>query len=397
MSADLAGGSGPPATRRPSRLPTLTGMRFVASLMVFVCHAFTYGVFTDKELEQNLITYVAKLGFVGVGFFFVLSGFVLTWSARDSGRPLTFWRRRAAKIFPNHLVTWAVGLLLMVWLGGYAATVSNTVPSFFLVQAWFPSEEIFFGTNGPSWSLAAELLFYLSFPWLVRWIRAVPARRLWLCAGLLVAATVVVALTSQLLPTDPDMPYYPISWYQYWFVYCLPATRMLEFALGIVMARIVMTGRWIPLGLGPALLTLIPGYALTVWLPDAYGIVAPTVLPLALIVAAGAAADAEGRPSIFRNRTAVFFGEISFAFYMVHMLVMWYGPMGRVPGRTWDTWPAIGMIVLDFALTVLAAWILYRLVEVPAVRRFSNARTKKGLPPPAAPADETPLTAPAGR
>lgn len=55
------------------------------------------------------------------------------------------------------------------------------------------------------------------------------------------------------------------------------------------------------------------------------------------------------------------------------------------------------MIVLDFALTVLAAWILYRLVEVLTVRRFSNARTKKGLPPPAAPADETPLTAPAGR
>ncbi|MFD0449248.1 acyltransferase family protein [Streptomyces indonesiensis] len=84
MSTDVTAGR-VPAASRPSRLPTLTGMRFVASLMVFVCHAFTYGIFTDKELEGNLITYVAKLGFVGVGFFFILSGFVLTWSARDSG------------------------------------------------------------------------------------------------------------------------------------------------------------------------------------------------------------------------------------------------------------------------------------------------------------------------
>jgi peptidoglycan/LPS O-acetylase OafA/YrhL len=359
-----------------SRLPSLTGMRFVASLMVFVCHAFTYGVFRDKDLEADLVTYVSKLGFVGVGFFFVLSGFVLTWSARETDRKAAFWRRRLVKIFPNHLVTWALGLLFMVWLGGYAATVDNTVPSFFLIQAWFPVEDVFFGTNGPAWSLAAELLFYLSFPWLARWIRAVPGRLLWPVAGLLAVGTVLVALASQLLPTDPDMPYYPISWYQYWFVYCLPATRLLEFALGIVMARIVMTGRWIPLGLGPALLTLIPGYVLTVRLPDAYGIVAPTVVPLALIVAAGAAADVGDRPSLFRNRTAVFLGELSFAFYMVHMLVMWYGPMGRVPGRTWDTLPAIGMIVLDFALTVLAAWLLYRLVEVPAVRRWSVARRK---------------------
>ncbi len=89
MSTDVTAGR-PPAAGRLSRLPTLTGMRFVASLMVFVCHAFTYGIFADKDLEGALVDYVAKLGFVGVGFFFILSGFVLAWSARDSDRPLTF-------------------------------------------------------------------------------------------------------------------------------------------------------------------------------------------------------------------------------------------------------------------------------------------------------------------
>ncbi|MGW1076468.1 acyltransferase family protein [Streptomyces sp. NPDC002537] len=374
---DRRAASGEGRSALGSRLPTLTGMRFVAALLVFVCHAAVYGIFDDQALGSWLVTYVSKLGFVGVGFFFVLSGFVLTWSARDTDRPLTFWRRRLAKIYPNHLVTWAAGLALMVWIGGYAATADNTVASFFLVQAWFPVEDVLFGTNGPSWSLSAELLFYLSFPWLVRWIRKIPAAGLWWWAGLLLAGVVAVAAVSRLLPTDPKMPYYPISWHQYWFVYCLPLTRLLEFALGIVMARIVSTGRWIPLSLNAALFTLVPGYALTVWLPDAYGIVAPTVLPLALVVAAGAAADLEGRRSWLRGKVPVLLGDLSFAFYMVHMLVMTYGPMGRVPGRTWSTLPALGMIALTFALTLAVAWGLYRGVEIPAMRRLGGSRRKE--------------------
>jgi peptidoglycan/LPS O-acetylase OafA/YrhL len=41
----------------------------------------------------------------GVSFFFVLSGFVLTWSARPDDIATGFWRRRIARIYPVHLVT----------------------------------------------------------------------------------------------------------------------------------------------------------------------------------------------------------------------------------------------------------------------------------------------------
>jgi hypothetical protein len=47
------------------------------------------------------------------------------------------------------------------------------------------------------------------------------------------------------LPSTPAVPgESSVSVSQYWFGYILPPTRLLDFALGILVARAVMTGRW---------------------------------------------------------------------------------------------------------------------------------------------------------
>lgn len=46
----------------------------------------------------------AGLGHYGVAFFFVLSGFVLTWSAKPTTTMPTFWWRRFARIYPASFV-----------------------------------------------------------------------------------------------------------------------------------------------------------------------------------------------------------------------------------------------------------------------------------------------------
>ncbi|NRN67057.1 peptidoglycan/LPS O-acetylase OafA/YrhL [Kibdelosporangium sp. 4NS15] len=357
-----------------SRLPSLTGMRFAAALMVFLCHVADSRIFSAQGISDALPKFVSQLGFVGVSFFFILSGFVLTWTARANDTRRAFWRRRLVKIYPNHFVTMVIALGFMAAAG--TVTLVDTFPSVLLVQAFIPQESAAFYANGVSWSLCAELVFYLSFPVLLPLVNRIRPERLWLWAGILVASIGLIAVIAQVFPDQPNISYYPIPWYKYWFVYTLPITRIPEFLLGIVMARIVLTGRWIPLSLGKALLLLIPGYALTITLPDVYGMVLPCALPLALIVAAGAVADVQGHRSPFRNRVAVWLGEISFAFYMVHLLVLMHGPMSAGTFQTWDVPAALGIIAVSLGMCVFAAWLLYALVERPIMRRFSKPRPR---------------------
>src|ERR1700755_2106401 len=93
----------PPVTPRVpamTRLPSLTGMRFLAAFLVFAFHATFALPLRDTALGVHYANLVSKAGYVGVGFFFILSGFVLTWTVRPGDSAGQFWRRRFAKVFP---------------------------------------------------------------------------------------------------------------------------------------------------------------------------------------------------------------------------------------------------------------------------------------------------------
>ncbi|MET8698347.1 acyltransferase [Kitasatospora sp. NPDC004723] len=384
MSA-AAGGAPAGSGRNLSRLPSLTGMRWIAALLVFLTHVSVAKPFDTPALNDFMSDYLSRAGFLGVGFFFVLSGFVLTWSAKEGDRPSAFYRRRLFKLYPNHAVTWLVGLLLMARAGA-ELTAAGTVPSLLLLQSWIPSLEVIGGTNGPSWSLACEVLFYLSFPVILPLVRRIRPERLWLWVGVMTAVLFALPLIAQLLPGSPNSPWQPLSFWRYWFVYFLPAARLPEFVLGILLARIVRTGRWVAIGWPVAALLTVAGYALMITLPDAWGMAAPTALPVGLLIAAVAARDAAGVGTPFAGRTMVWLGEVSFAFYMVHFLVIQYGPLGLAAtgsagANTWSTPGALGVMGITLALSIGFGWALYRLVEVPVMRRWgrsSKAAAKSG-------------------
>lgn len=377
--------NGRPATR----LPTLTGMRGISALLVFFFHISTSGLFHSTELNQDVQFVFSAAGGVGVSFFFVLSGFVLAWSARSDDTKGRFWRRRFAKILPNHFATWALVVLLMVTTG-IAASPFETVPhlddldgwlpsvaSLFLLQAWLPEVSYSVAGNPVSWTLACEMLFYLSFPWLMRALSRIRPERLWGWALATVALIVTLpAVVRALLPGKPLLPWDPaVSSWHHFAISFFPPVRLLEFALGILMALIVLGGKWIRLGVAPASLLLLAGYVTALYVPLEYGLVAATALPLALLIPAAATADAEGRTGFLGGRIMVWTGEVSFAFYMVHIAVIAYGHQ-LIGGRE-RTWPvAAGFALMAaFCLSALVlAWVLYRTVEVPAMRRFGRSR-----------------------
>lgn len=362
-----------------SRLPSLTGMRFIASFMVLICHI---GIVLVPRVQKPWLNwtepYVYALGPTGVVFFFVLSGFVLTWAARPGDTSRRFWRRRLVKVYPNHLVTLGAAVALML-LTNHAVTAANTVPTLFLVQSWIPDQEVVlnYTSNAPTWSLACELLFYLAFPLLLPLLRRIRVERLWLWLGGVALLICTLPFVALLLPDQPMMTNTDVPWWPLWFTYYFPVSRMLEFMLGMLTAQIVLSGRWIGLPLLPAMLLAGVSFVITAgFVPEMYSQTSAIALFLALLIAAGATADVRSHPSFFRRRTMIFLGEISFALYMVHWLVILYGPMQMADADGWYGHSTVNRALLDAGLTVaitlLLAWLLYRLVERPAVRRWSR-------------------------
>jgi hypothetical protein len=71
-SADASSPSGVgPIVAAAPRLDSLTGMRFIAALMVF-------GVHSSAMFDGTVLPALLAPGAIGVSFFFKLSGFVLT-------------------------------------------------------------------------------------------------------------------------------------------------------------------------------------------------------------------------------------------------------------------------------------------------------------------------------
>jgi peptidoglycan/LPS O-acetylase OafA/YrhL len=371
-------------------------MRIIAALMVFFFHSLYEYPFSSKHATHAYNAVFGQGGWVGVGFFFLLSGFVLTWSARPSDTPRLFWRRRFFKVFPNHAVTYVAAVVILLVLGeslgGWKA-----VPNFFLLHAWFPQIDVETSVNPVSWSLSVEALFYFSFPFWLRLMTRIRPQRLWWWAAGLAAAMYVTPVIAWALPHKPGLFFAPVSQWQFWFVYVLPPVRCLDFLLGMVLALIVRDGRWpARFGLLPALALAIGAYTLSSKVSWTYGLVAIMAAPLGLLVAAGANADITGAWSPFRSRAMVWLGDVSFAFYLWHRLVITetHRAMGGLT-KSWSTPGALGFIAVVFTITLLLAWALHSLVEKPVMRRWSKPRSGRRKPEsvPATPAPAPAVTA----
>jgi peptidoglycan/LPS O-acetylase OafA/YrhL len=362
----------------PSRLPSLTGMRFVAAGMVFFFHFMWLWptAFASPVAQTSYLSLFYQGGWAGVSFFFVLSGFVLAWAVRPTDTARTFWRRRFFKIYPNHLVTFLAAFVLLASTSQMTFGTWDAVTNLTLVQAWFPQMETRHTFNQVAWSLSCEALFYFAFPFLMRLIVRIRPERLWAWAAGVVAAIFAIAFIAKLLPEQPPFPVTQFTAWEMWFVDEFPPARMLEFVFGILMAQIVMSGRRLPLGLGGAVTLAVAAYVVAPLLPPTLTFAAVMVLPIGLVIAAGAAADVAGRPTMLSSRPMVWLGEVSFAMYMVHHLFLTYSYRWLGAGHSWRTLPAIGVLALLLGSVVVLSWLLHVLVERPVMRRFGSGRRR---------------------
>ncbi|MER6595133.1 acyltransferase, partial [Micromonospora purpureochromogenes] len=350
-------------TATASRLPSLTGLRWVAAMLVFGYHAGTMRIVGEQDY-QAVVGGVFTLGLSGVQFFFILSGFVLVWSARDGERRRDFWRRRLAKIYPNHVLTWVAALLVMWW---FADTIvpRAALESLLLVQAWDPTPGYFYSINTVSWSLSCELFFYLCLPLVLPALRRARAGLLWAVVAAVPLLIVALWPGQALVPEES-------TW---WFTQIFPVVRSLEFWLGVAAAELMRRGRWRGPGLPLASLIFV-----VTWVVAALWIRAElwaAILSVAyiLVITAAADADVRGLSSPWRHRRMIWLGEVSFAFYLVHVLVMVTvlratGHLGvGLPGW-WGPLAVLGFLAVNLVLAAL----LHRWVETPMMGRLAPRR-----------------------
>jgi peptidoglycan/LPS O-acetylase OafA/YrhL len=349
-------------------LHSLTALRMFAALAVFNFHV---SALFSHSGARSLVSHLTWAGPTGVSFFFLLSGFVLTWSRRPTDRRRDFYRRRFARIYPLHLFTWAAAGVLLVLIG-LRIPADGAALSAVLLHSWVPTPAVHYAMDTPSWSLSCEAFFYAVFPFvlpLVLRLRA-PSRRtlMVMLVGATLALTAIGAAADRLIAPAGTV-YFP----EYF-----PPARLVEFVLGMLLALEVEAGRWPRISVPVAGGLAVTSFLVMGALPDPRLRIVVTLVPYALLIGAAAQAERTGvrAPRLLTRPWAVRLGQWSFAFYLIHGLVFvallhveGRRPLGTGAACLW----ALAMLVVSLGLSALA----FHTVERPLERRL---RPGRGMP-----------------
>lgn len=372
----------PPPART---FPVLDTMRAVGALAVLTTHvSFWAGEYTGNGIWGSLL---ARLD-VGVAIFFVLSGFLLSRSwiiaaQMHTPRPGVrryFWKR-FLRIFPVYIVTAVIALAMLQENQGFG--VAHWVTTLSLTDIYV--RDVLPAGLTQMWSLATEVAFYVALPLLM--LIGVGRRRL--SPVRLVLLLVAMAATS-------------VAWLG-WLAYDVPGAdhRAVNewlpaflgwFAVGIGMA---LLHRLYESGTAPALATRLvdrvsssPGSLWTaaggLMLVAATPVAGPTLLVAptpseavtknllyacigGLLVFTGVfATGAPGYARVMSHPFLRHLGHISYGIFCIHLpvlhFVMWQTGYELFDGHFFQIYG------LTLVLSLLAAEVLYRLVELPCQR-----------------------------
>jgi peptidoglycan/LPS O-acetylase OafA/YrhL len=360
------------------RLQSLTGLRWWAAFGVFLYHM--------ANLAPLPINDALRLGNYGVMFFFVLSGFVLTWSARPGTSPATFYWRRFARIYPAHFVALLLAIPVFYSMNPDPAQswvkpldIGVLLLSVLLIQGWWLTPSILFSGNPAAWTLTVEAFFYALHPRLYRLLAVLQSRgALLIAAGLVGASFAWRALGIAV----PEIGAVPIP---------LPIARLAEFAIGMCLAHAMRLGWRIRLWTlpvvvaGAALAVVLTVDTATAWLGPVRDVVRATqtewVLVLCvLLIATVASRELTTKPSWLASRWMVRLGEASYSFYLVHATVIYavLNIVGPQPGG----WTALVWYPPLVVATLALAFALHLCVEKPLerrMRRWWDARQARRL------------------
>lgn len=279
------------------------GARGIAALMVVFYHA-TRSVSLPQYLRHIPFGNAFGFGHAGVDFFFVLSGFIITYAhIADVGHPHRVHRylwRRATRVYPIYWFVTAFEIARSAFSPDAAARLapSHLLNSLLLLP----------GAGEPvvsvAWTLRFEMLFYLLFSLTIidrRFSRI-----------LIFAAILLVSIGTLTASADP------------WLALLLSPFNI-EFLFGIAAANVLMNYR-IPF----SLIVLAAGaiFFLGTGAMELRGLVPLNGLLGRMLYGSASAAmllglvEAERQGRFRLGKTGVMLGDCSYGLYLIHLLVI---------------------------------------------------------------------------
>lgn len=343
-------------------MPALTSLRFFAALAVLLFH-FGAGAAKEAGAPKSIVSILTN-GYLGVTFFFILSGFILTCAYNNRPRNPTLWADYAIARFSRVYPVYVLGLLLVSPFY-FKGQPNPSWQAITLLQSWtLPASRLGTDWNMPAWTLSIELFFYLCFPLLLIGISKFSKSLLFVSAAI-TAALIAIFNLSAIAPgstVDGGLAAIP-----------LPILRLPEFLLGIILGQILFSygGHALPKWASAAMLAC----ALAIVALMASGQHIPGFISLGFAALIVFSAISSGPIyAILSNRFLVLLGGASYAIYLLQM-----GVHSIVEAAFGAEHQAAARAVFPIALIGVSV-VVFIFFEEPA-RKYIRARLSKLLAP----------------
>ena len=370
-----------PAATRPASVyfPGLSALRYVAAALVVFEHAQLYRSAFELSYSAERRHFFSLLSGPSVKFFFVLSGYLITYllfTEKDRYATISlrrFYLRRGLRIWPLYYTVFLAGLLLhqLPTLRALVApTFGADLPwNVVLYLAFLPNLAsalaLSFPYVGQAWSVGTEEQFYLFWPLVVRWLSRRQA------VVFMIGLTLGLILLNRWVDHELIRTHYRVGWLNvlYRLLHRTPFGCM---AIGGLGAYVVRYHRpWLePLLRYPVLevlaLLAIANLLYTRWLAFGLSVEVLAVCFCYLIVSISNAPRSWLR---LEGPRWTALGNLSYGLYMWHqmplMLLGWflraYGPRQ----------PLLQGLCIEWGGLLLAtgvAWLSYTYLEKPFLR-----------------------------
>jgi len=188
--------------KEKTHFENLDGLRFLCFMSVFLFHSFNTEIDSLKHDPIYLFikSSVFGNGNLGVNFFFVLSGFLITFLLMEEKRingkinMLHFWLRRLLRIWPLYFFCVFFGFIIFPYLKLLLGKIPDETadPVYYLL---FINNFDFINKGSPDasvlgvlWSIAIEEQFYLIWPIL---LAILPIHFYWIAFSIVIAASLI--------------------------------------------------------------------------------------------------------------------------------------------------------------------------------------------------------------